>query len=154
MSAFATTGGGVGVAYANTAFRNLGLMEFELADLEGVVVQVDVEFVDSQHRRMNRATSRKLLTSPEVKLWRHKESKSKNSVTAVQYTLPDFVSRTFSFADCSGAAAASRNKCLGSTRRLTILFAILFYQPDWRKGVHTGRKRTVTENAARDHGAL
>lgn len=42
MSAFATAGGGVGVAYANTAFRNLGLMEFELADLEGVVVQVDV----------------------------------------------------------------------------------------------------------------
>ncbi len=40
MSAFATAGGGVGVAYANTAFRNLGLMEFELADLEGVVVQV------------------------------------------------------------------------------------------------------------------
>lgn len=43
MSAFATAGGGVGVAYANTAFRNLGLMEFDLADLEGVVVQVDVE---------------------------------------------------------------------------------------------------------------
>eukprot|EP00752_Nemacystus_decipiens_P008019 g7166.t1 len=40
MSAFATAGGGVGVAYANTAFRNLGLMEFELADLEGVVVQI------------------------------------------------------------------------------------------------------------------
>lgn len=40
MSAFATAGGGIGVAYANTAFRNLGLMEFELADLEGVVVQV------------------------------------------------------------------------------------------------------------------
>lgn len=44
MSAFATAGGGVGVAYVNTAFRNLGLMEFELADLEGVVVQVGVEF--------------------------------------------------------------------------------------------------------------
>jgi len=40
MSAFATAGGGVGVAYANTTFRNLGLLEFELADLEGVVVQV------------------------------------------------------------------------------------------------------------------
>lgn len=40
MSAFATAGGGVGVAYVNTAFRNLGLLELELADLEGVVVQV------------------------------------------------------------------------------------------------------------------
>eukprot|EP00903_Cladosiphon_okamuranus_P008571 g8222.t1 len=40
MSAFATASGGVGVAYANTAFRNVGLMEFELADLEAVVVQI------------------------------------------------------------------------------------------------------------------
>lgn len=44
MSAFATAGGGVGVAYANTAFRNLGLLQFQdadqLVDLEGVVVQV------------------------------------------------------------------------------------------------------------------
>lgn len=52
MSAFATAGGGVGVAYANTAFRNLGLMEFELADLEGVVVQVGAEFLNSQLRRI------------------------------------------------------------------------------------------------------
>lgn len=44
MSAFATAGGGVGVAYANTVFRTLGLLQFQdtdhLADLEGVVVQV------------------------------------------------------------------------------------------------------------------
>lgn len=44
MSAFATAGGGVGVAYTDTAFRNLGLLQFQdtgaLADLEGVVVQV------------------------------------------------------------------------------------------------------------------
>ncbi|CAM9768425.1 unnamed protein product [Sphacelaria rigidula] len=40
----ANAAGGVGVAYANTAFRNLGLVEFrdteELKDLEGVVVQI------------------------------------------------------------------------------------------------------------------
>lgn len=44
MSAFATAGGGVGVAYTDTSFRNLGLLQFQdtnaLADLEGVVVQV------------------------------------------------------------------------------------------------------------------
>lgn len=44
MSTFATAGGGVGVAYTDTAFRNLGLLQFQdtnaLADLEGVVVQV------------------------------------------------------------------------------------------------------------------
>lgn len=44
MSAFTTAGGGVGVAYTDTAFRNLGLLQFQdtvaLADLEGVVVQV------------------------------------------------------------------------------------------------------------------
>lgn len=44
MSVFVTAGGGVGVAYANTAFRNLGLLQFQdtdqLVDLEGVVVQV------------------------------------------------------------------------------------------------------------------
>lgn len=44
MSAFATAGGGIGVAYANTAFHNLGLLQFQdtdqLVDLEGVVVQV------------------------------------------------------------------------------------------------------------------
>lgn len=44
MSVFATAGGGVGVAYTDTAFRNLGLLQFQdtnaLADLEGVVVQV------------------------------------------------------------------------------------------------------------------
>lgn len=40
MSTYATASGDVGVAYANTAFRNLGLLEFQLADLEGVVVQV------------------------------------------------------------------------------------------------------------------
>lgn len=42
MSTCATANGDVGVAYANTAFRNLGLLEFQLADLEGVVVQVIV----------------------------------------------------------------------------------------------------------------
>lgn len=46
MSTYATANGDVGVAYANTAFRNLGLLEFQLADLEGVVVQVIV-FQDS-----------------------------------------------------------------------------------------------------------
>lgn len=44
MSVVATAGGGVGVAYANTAFQNLGLLQFQdtsqLVDLEGVVVQV------------------------------------------------------------------------------------------------------------------
>lgn len=44
MSVFATAGGGVGVAYVNTAFRILGLLQFQdteqLLDLEGVVVQV------------------------------------------------------------------------------------------------------------------
>lgn len=40
MSTYATGSGDVGVAYVNTAFRNLGLLEFQLADLEGVVVQV------------------------------------------------------------------------------------------------------------------
>ncbi|CAM9431775.1 unnamed protein product, partial [Ascophyllum nodosum] len=44
MSAVATAGGGVGVAYVNTAFRTMGLLQFqdsnELADLEGVVIQV------------------------------------------------------------------------------------------------------------------
>ncbi|CAM9231946.1 unnamed protein product, partial [Pylaiella littoralis] len=40
MSTYATGSGDVGVAYVNTAFRNLGLLEFQLADLEGVVVQI------------------------------------------------------------------------------------------------------------------
>lgn len=41
MSAFCTAGGPMGVAYANTAFRNLGLLELpDMSDLEGVVVQV------------------------------------------------------------------------------------------------------------------
>ena len=44
MSAVATAGGGVGVAYVNTTFRTMGLLQFqdsnELADLEGVVIQV------------------------------------------------------------------------------------------------------------------
>lgn len=44
MSVCATSGGGIGVAYANTTFRTLGLLQFQdtaqLADLEGVVVQV------------------------------------------------------------------------------------------------------------------
>lgn len=44
FSVVANAAGGVGVAYANTAFRNLGLLEFvdtkELKDLEGVVVQI------------------------------------------------------------------------------------------------------------------
>ncbi|CAM9615807.1 unnamed protein product, partial [Scytosiphon promiscuus] len=41
MSAFCTAGGAVGVAYANTAFRNLGLLELaDISDLEGVVVQI------------------------------------------------------------------------------------------------------------------
>lgn len=44
MSVYATAVGGVGVAYINTAFRNLGLLQFqdtaELKDLESVVVQV------------------------------------------------------------------------------------------------------------------
>ena len=67
MSAFATSGGGVGVAYANTAFRNLGLMEFELADLEGAVVQVDkfIEFLDFELCGMNRAESLKFHSSTE-----------------------------------------------------------------------------------------
>lgn len=44
FSVVTNAGGGVGVAYANTAFRNLGLLQFEdteeLKDLEGMVVQV------------------------------------------------------------------------------------------------------------------
>lgn len=60
------------MAYANTAFRNLGLMEFELADLEGVVVQVDVEFFNLLDflslRGMNRAISREFIPSTEIEL--------------------------------------------------------------------------------------
>lgn len=45
MSAFCTAGGAVGVAYANTAFRNLGLLELaDISDLEGVVVQVKFSY--------------------------------------------------------------------------------------------------------------
>ncbi|CAM9130489.1 unnamed protein product, partial [Hapterophycus canaliculatus] len=41
LSAFCTAGGAMGVAYANTAFRSLGLLELaDMSDLEGVVVQI------------------------------------------------------------------------------------------------------------------
>ncbi|CAM9865760.1 unnamed protein product [Ectocarpus sp. 4 AP-2014] len=40
MSAFANAAGVVGVAYANPAFRIVGLLDCALSDLEGVVVQV------------------------------------------------------------------------------------------------------------------
>lgn len=40
MSAYANAAGGVGVAYANPAFRIVGLLDCALSDLEGVVVQV------------------------------------------------------------------------------------------------------------------
>lgn len=46
MSVCATSGGGIGVAYANTTYRTLGLLQFQdtaqLADLEGVVVQARI----------------------------------------------------------------------------------------------------------------
>lgn len=46
MSAFVTSGGGVGVAYCNVSFRSLGLLEFhdttEWNDLESVAIQVSV----------------------------------------------------------------------------------------------------------------
>lgn len=111
MSAFATAGGGVGVAYANTAFRNLGLMEFELADLEGVVVQVDVEFSDFQLLCVvNRTISHKFVPSTETELSCHQGSK-KIPVTAVspaRFCLSDIL-----FAECSCCI----ENCLGPTRR-------------------------------------
>lgn len=61
MSVYATSGGGIGVAYANTTFRTLGLLQFQdtaqLADLEGVVVQARV--VSSPSFKAHKETSRK-----------------------------------------------------------------------------------------------